>query len=84
MLVIFCKQHGYIKIPSKTMLLQRFGTFITLYETKTDSPVASTEREPKTFRSQAWYGGVIYIILGTCSVQCVYQYHVSQVRKILR
>ena len=26
-------------------------------------PIASTEREPITFRRQAWYGGAISIVL---------------------
>ena len=31
------------------------------------SPIASTEREPMTFRRQAWNGGVIYIIVNLCA-----------------
>ena len=84
----------YKKYPSKTKLLQRhsmrsrfsihgYQTFITLYETRLTSPIASTEREPITFRRQAWWG-VTHIMLWTCVVQYVYQYHIPQVCKILR
>ena len=43
------------------------------------SPIAPTESESITFRRQTWYGALL-----TCIVQYVYQYHVPQVRKLLR
>ena len=85
----------YKEYPSMTKLLQRqsheFSSpqsmdieHLSRYMSQElTSLIASTEKEPITFRRQACYGGVIYIILSTCIVQYVCQYHVLQVRKIL-
>ena len=74
-----CLQEKY---PSKTKLcngnfmtahfsIHGHQTFITLYRQELTSPIASTEREPTTFRRQAWYESNLHNIVNLYCAVCI-------------